>query len=157
MTKFIRFTNTITTPGVMLPRVSASQAPTRNTPNCAIAPATAPMVPMTAAICRRRHLAPSTAWLLAENSFRMACSALKLFTTEKPLRLSFSVATKPSLRSDTCFSAASSRPPARRLAMTGRMDRATAARVRRGLYRIIIAKAPANIKAFCTRENAFSR
>ena len=129
----VRSMNTMSTPGVMPRPDRASQAPARKVPSCAVTPAAPASVPITVMSRRFSHFARSISPQLPANRPQMAASALKLFMTEKPLRQSFSAATKALLRSETRASARSARPPAASAAPAGSRKKAQDMRVIAGL------------------------
>ena len=149
--------NTQATPGVTPLPAKASTAATRNTPNWATTPATLPKERSTWARHIRRRLA-SCAWaLLWENSRKMSFSALKLFTTEKPVRPSLTMERKLSFFRETSCSRLAKCLPATREAPRGSRESTRAIKVSRGLYQSIIKKAPTQRMASITRSKSFSR
>ena len=106
---------------------------------------------------RRCSFVSSTALLLRANRRKIACSALKLLMTEKPFRLSLSVAVKLALRSETVFSTPARRLPVKSDTSTGRNESTKAASVSNGLYQSIMANAPRKNRQFCSSGNSPSR
>mgnify|MGYP004426493697 CR=1 FL=1 len=98
MVKFIRFTKSITAPGVSPYPFSAKYAPAMNTPSWANMAVIAPIMPTIVTIRSRPNFSFSSARLLRAKSSNISFSALKLFTTEKPARQSLRAAVKSRLQ-----------------------------------------------------------